>query len=577
MTTFSGKRGESLDEWLFLLKSSFKASNIPVEKRLVIAAGYLKQGPLHTIRKFIIEDKSWDSFEQELVKLFGIKGQEHKYKDCMATINFSDFGCAEDYINKFMFYLQEVKISDSDAFYYFKRGLPEKYRLAFVGSNVRSVQEAVELLRAMAEESNRDNAKVDVKSNYANVNAQGKKWNAKPKHKSQGFSKQQSPQNQVQNAQGQNFKSNANVTCYTCKQRGHYAPNCPQKKNVKKVNMAITATNQVESNLSSHDDKVSKVFSVSMNNQKILCINGKIESCDMLMALDSGATASILSLSAAQKFNFVIRNSDHSIRTASNEVIKVCGETDYLSVEVASRTCKLKFLVLPHEEHDVLLGLDWFSLTNAGLFPSMGVVRFPGENVYLNTSEYREWDNERVEPVFLAQNEDVDSVVDKEMGWNFPDKAIEPGTSLSKLERKQFDSLLAEYKDVFASNVFDLGACTLLDFRIELLDKSPIYTPPYRASEETRKFLQKEMNVLLKAGIIRESNSEYSAPVIVIDKKDGSKRICVDYRKLNAITVTEKWPVALPNDIFEDISSSLMFSTMDLKSGITRSSWLLRA
>jgi hypothetical protein len=121
------------------------ASNILVEKRLVIAAGYLKQGPLHTIRKFIMENKSWDSFKHELVNLFGIKGLEHKYKDCMATINFSDFGCAEDYINKFMFYLQEVKISDSDAFYYFKRGLPEKYRLAFVGSNVRSVQEAVEL------------------------------------------------------------------------------------------------------------------------------------------------------------------------------------------------------------------------------------------------------------------------------------------------------------------------------------------------------------------------------------------------------------------------------------------------
>jgi hypothetical protein len=50
-----------------------------------------------------MENKSWDSFEQELVKLFGIKGQEHKYKDCMATINFSDFGCAEDYINNRIF------------------------------------------------------------------------------------------------------------------------------------------------------------------------------------------------------------------------------------------------------------------------------------------------------------------------------------------------------------------------------------------------------------------------------------------------------------------------------------------
>ncbi len=197
----------------------------------------------------------------------------------------------------------------------------------------------------------------------------------------------------------------------------------------------------------------------------------------------------------------------------------------------------------------------------------MGSIRFPGENVYVKTNEFQEWDSERVEPILLAKNEDVDFLVDKEMGWNFPDTSIVPNTSLSTPEKKKFDSLLAEYKDVFASSIFDLGACTLLDFRIELLDKTPIYTPPYRASEETRKFLQKEMNQLLKAGIIRQSNSEYSAPVIVIDKKDGSKRICVDYRKLNTITVTEKWPVSLPNDIFEDISSSQIFSTMDLKSG----------
>jgi len=343
---------------------------------------------------------------------------------------------------------------------------------------------------------------------------------------------------------------------------------CPQKKkNVKKVNLAVAENNNNESEESSNDEKVSKVFSVSMNNQKILCVKGKIENCEMLMALDSGATASILSLNAANKFGLQIRNSDHSIRTASDEVIKVCGETDFLSVEIANRTCKLKFLVIPREEHDVLLGLDWFSLTNAGVFPGMGIIRFPGENVYVKTNEFQEWDSERVEPILLAQNEDVDSLVDKEMGWNFPDTSIVPKTSLSTPEKKKFDNLLAEYKDVFASSIFDLGACTLLDFRIELLDKTPIYTPPYRASEETRKFLQKEMNVLLKAGIIRQSNSEYSAPVIVIDKKDGSKRIGVDYRKLNTITVTAKWPVSLPNDIFEDISSSKIFSTMDLKSG----------
>lgn len=74
-----------------------------------------------------------------------------------------------------------------------------------------------------------------------------------------------------------------------CKQKGHYAPGCPQKKKVKKVNLAVATKNDSENEESPIDEKVSKIFSVSMDNQKILCIRRKIESCEMLMALDSGS------------------------------------------------------------------------------------------------------------------------------------------------------------------------------------------------------------------------------------------------------------------------------------------------
>ncbi len=84
-------------------------------------------------------------------------------------------------------------------------------------------------------------------------------------------------------------KSVAYVTCYVCKQKGHYAPGCPQKKKVKKVNLAVATKNDSENEESPIDEKVSKIFSVSMDNQKILCIRRKIESCEMLMALDSGS------------------------------------------------------------------------------------------------------------------------------------------------------------------------------------------------------------------------------------------------------------------------------------------------
>ena len=72
---------------------------------------------------------------------------------------------------------------------------------------------------------------------------------------------------------------------------------------------------------------------------------------------------------------------------------------------------------------------------------------------------------------------------------------------------------------------------------------------------------------MLKAKVIRPSRSAWSAPVIMIPKKDGTKRMCVDYRKLNAVTKQVNWPLPVIQDIFDRLSGSKWFSALDLKSG----------
>ena len=72
---------------------------------------------------------------------------------------------------------------------------------------------------------------------------------------------------------------------------------------------------------------------------------------------------------------------------------------------------------------------------------------------------------------------------------------------------------------------------------------------------------------MVEAKIIRPSRSPWSSPVVVVGKKDKSRRICVDYRKLNKITQTEKWPIPYPRDIFDRLRDSECFTTLDLKHG----------
>ena len=144
-----------------------------------------------------------------------------------------------------------------------------------------------------------------------------------------------------------------------------------------------------------------------------------------------------------------------------------------------------------------------------------------------------------------------------------------PSCKLNASEMILFEKLRKSAKQMFANNIDELGACSIMEhkIRIENNNQSPIYTPPYRKSEAERNYLKDEINSMLKAGIIRKSRSPWSSPVVVVPKKGGKKRLCIDYRKLNNVTITEKWPIPNILDILDRFKGSTWFSALDLKSG----------
>ena len=134
-------------------------------------------------------------------------------------------------------------------------------------------------------------------------------------------------------------------------------------------------------------------------------------------------------------------------------------------------------------------------------------------------------------------------------------------------EREVLKALVTEYRDVFALNDDELGCTDVTEHHIETGDNDPIKIPPHRISPAKLPIVQQEVEDMLKRGVIQHSNSPYSAPIVLAKKKDGSWRFCVDYRRLNEITVKDAFPIPKIEQTFDALNGAKLFSTLDLASG----------
>ena len=134
-------------------------------------------------------------------------------------------------------------------------------------------------------------------------------------------------------------------------------------------------------------------------------------------------------------------------------------------------------------------------------------------------------------------------------------------------DQEEAKRIFTEYNDVFALSPLEIGKTSLVKHVIKVDNKVPFKEryrriPPHQF-EEVRKHL-KEMEEI---GAIRRSNSAWASPVVLVRKKDGSLRFCIDLRKLNARTVKDAYSLPRIEESLDCLNGSQIFSSLDLKSG----------
>ena len=127
--------------------------------------------------------------------------------------------------------------------------------------------------------------------------------------------------------------------------------------------------------------------------------------------------------------------------------------------------------------------------------------------------------------------------------------------------------LLVKWKSVFGTHDHDIGRITIARHAIHTVTHRPIYLRPHRLAIDSRDKLQEQVNKLLRDGQIRHSTSQYAFPIIGVPKKDGSLRLVIDYRKLNAVTIPDKLPMPRVDDVLDRLHGARYFSTLDISWG----------
>ncbi len=149
------------------------------------------------------------------------------------------------------------------------------------------------------------------------------------------------------------------------------------------------------------------------------------------------------------------------------------------------------------------------------------------------------------------------------MFWKDGEPSDQPTIS-DHLKADQKEQLNTEFAQVFQNQP---GCTPLVQHKIETGAAHPVRLPPYRLPQAYHAEVEQELQEMLAQDIIEASHSEWAAPILLVNKKDGGLRLCVDYRRLNGVSVSDAYPMPRIEDMIDQLGEASFITTIDLTRG----------
>jgi hypothetical protein len=382
--------------------------------------------------------------------------------------------------------------------------------------------------------------------------------------------------------------------CRNCAAKGHFARNCPLRKN--KNGGGKDQLNALIPGLDSeiHED-IDYLF--AMTERLPLAMFPCVVKTTMgIVMLDTGASRNYISLSYARRAGLRICQAEvgpNTVRLPNRHTMKVCGTTEFV-LQMSEWKGTVQAVVLDMQsDFDIVLGLSWFRQWK--LVPDWDTLEFTIETTdgpktirrlpelstshELSLDEYDEFNLITEKELKRELKKGCDIVlyfakIDENGNENGQMKNVD-GTKPNSVAgnvvwdaNPELQELLESYKDVFQEELPDgLPPKRNVDHAIETGAEAPVNRNAYPLSVQQLQEQTRQIEQLLKRGLIRESSSPWGAPVLFVLKKSGEWRMCIDYRMLNSKTIKNAYPLPRIQECLDKLGKACFLTSLDLTSG----------
>ncbi|KAJ9561422.1 hypothetical protein OSB04_006582 [Centaurea solstitialis] len=351
------------------------------------------------------------------------------------------------------------------------------------------------------------------------------------------------------------------AVCYECKEPGDYRDAYPKfKKASTGGSSGSVAKGEVPPRVTS------RAFQMSAGEAREASdlVSGTflVNSIPALVLFDTGAERSFVHDTLAKKFTMPTTPLSDAlvVEVAGGFLVTVRDCFEGCTIELDGETFSATLIPMNVGSFDVVLGIDWLRAHDANIGCGKKTVTIP-----------------------TPRGELITVYGDKKKGTNTTISMVKARKCLAKgcasylayvidtkLEKKGIANVevVREFSDVFPEDLPGLPPERQVEFHIDLTPgAAPIARAPYRLAPTEMKEMMTQLQELSEKGFIRPSSSPWGAPVLFVKKKDGSMRMCIDYRKQNKVTVKNKYPLPRIDNLFDQLQGVGCFSKIDLRSG----------